>query len=361
MTTIFPHDHSTRDAIDLTIRARRLYWHKTVRINYTTDNLRRAQDSINIRSGNVMVCASEEAEKASNGHPYSYGRVIGIFHVDVSYTGKDAPTMGPFSKKAFGRVDVLWVRWYAFDLSKPWGLQARRLPRLSFVPAEQDDAFGFVDPGDVIRAAHIIPSFASGSTTNFLSFPNSLARPEGEESDYNSYHVGMYVLSLNNLVDVLLMLETCHGTRFSDRDMLMRYIGGGVGHISTQDASAAMRSHSQAYAGKLTREESEERVRLQEAGVIPNQPVAAQSSFHTDEDSDSDGSMLVDPDADDNSENDDWSIPSDSDDEDFDPYGQRWRYADKKSRPRPVAEEDVPDGLEDRDETEAEEQGYRVE
>lgn len=141
----------------------------------------------------------------------------------------------------------------------------------------------------------------------------------------------------------------------------MRYIGGGVGHISTQDASAVMRRHSQAYADELAREEAEERDCLQRDGMIPADPVPAPSTPRIDEGSDSESNETVLVDEEEDSDEDpDWSPASDSDDEDFDLYGQRWRYADEKSHPRPVSLEDVPDGLEDRDENDVEEQGYRA-
>ena len=57
----------------------RLYRHKVLRINYTTYDLRRAQDSLNPRThANVMVLAHEDDAEIS--HPYWYAWIIGIFH-----------------------------------------------------------------------------------------------------------------------------------------------------------------------------------------------------------------------------------------------------------------------------------------
>lgn len=197
LTTVFAGVRTSftpEERAGVTIRSRRFYSHKTVKINYTTDNLRRAQDSINTDTGNIMVCSSEEDEGESDGHPYMYGRVIGVFHLDVSYTGPGMETT-TFRDKRFQRMDVLWIRWYAFDASQPWGLRARRLPRVVFPPMHHRCAFGFVNPSHVIRAVHVIPSFASAPTSDPSICRPSLGRPGPEEEDFESYYVGMYVQS----------------------------------------------------------------------------------------------------------------------------------------------------------------------
>ncbi|KAJ8597800.1 hypothetical protein M405DRAFT_189408 [Rhizopogon salebrosus TDB-379] len=63
----------------------KIYRHKVLRVNYTTDDLRRAQDSLNPRTqADIMVLAHEHEDE--NPHPYWYARVIGVFHVNVRYT-----------------------------------------------------------------------------------------------------------------------------------------------------------------------------------------------------------------------------------------------------------------------------------
>jgi hypothetical protein len=51
------------------------------------------------------------------------------------------------------------------------------------------DAFG--DPGQVIQAAHMIPTFASGRGDSSLHCGKSLPRPEGELDDWEEHYVGM--------------------------------------------------------------------------------------------------------------------------------------------------------------------------
>jgi len=100
-------------------------------------------------------------------------------------------------------MEVLWVRWFKTDSNLPSGWTAARLPAVSFIIDEADeaDAYGFVNPQDVIRAAHIIPAFASDDITT--EFPDNSARcsvahshkeneePARKNSDYERYFVNM--------------------------------------------------------------------------------------------------------------------------------------------------------------------------
>ncbi|THU94749.1 hypothetical protein K435DRAFT_612598, partial [Dendrothele bispora CBS 962.96] len=63
----------------LTFENNRIYRHKVVRINHTTYDLRRDQDSINPRThADIMALAPP-----GSIHPLIYGRVIGVFHANV--------------------------------------------------------------------------------------------------------------------------------------------------------------------------------------------------------------------------------------------------------------------------------------
>ena len=62
----------------------RIYRHKVLRINYTTYDLRRAQDLLNLHMhADVMVLSHEDTEDIENPHPYWYARIISVFHVNV--------------------------------------------------------------------------------------------------------------------------------------------------------------------------------------------------------------------------------------------------------------------------------------
>ncbi|TBU36087.1 hypothetical protein BD309DRAFT_833225, partial [Dichomitus squalens] len=89
----------------------------------------------------------------------------------------------------------------------PGGFKARRLPRLKWA-ALDDDAFGFISPDQVLRAAHLMPAFAHGQSDAALPGYSVARREEEEDTDWNYHYVGI----------------------FADRDMFMRHYGGAVGH-----------------------------------------------------------------------------------------------------------------------------------
>ncbi|KAK0232203.1 hypothetical protein EDD85DRAFT_735974, partial [Armillaria nabsnona] len=102
----------------------------------------------------------------------------------------------------------LWVRWYGTEPGYRWGFKSARLPKIGFVPEDDEGAFGFVDPSLVLRACHLTPVFSAGRTRTLLDFSPSAARHPGEDKDWVNYYVMIFV----------------------DRDIYMRYVGGGIGH-----------------------------------------------------------------------------------------------------------------------------------
>ena len=222
------YTEAERDTIQIVDNT--LYRHKTLRVNYTTYDLRRQQDSINPRTHPDIMLLSHEDAASDDAHPYWYARVIGIFHVDVTHTG-------PLSKSSHKqRVNFLWIRWFGRDLPFKAGWQARRLHRIGFLNAKESGAFGFLDPALVVRGIHLIPAFAQGKTNELLSPARSVARmPFSETEDWQYHYVNMYVL--------LITLHNSHQTfnRFVDRDMFMRFLGGGVGHKATNALTIHLR------------------------------------------------------------------------------------------------------------------------
>ncbi|KAL0577345.1 hypothetical protein V5O48_004644 [Marasmius crinis-equi] len=186
----------------------RFYRHKKLKVNYTTYDLRRKSETISFRRRpHFMTLASGD----NPSHPYIYGRVLGIYHVNVMYLD-DNP-----ARRTIQRMEVLFVRWFEVDSSFPSGWRAKRLTRLQFLA--QEEAFGFVDPEAIIRASHLIPAFAHGRTGDLLQ-SDSLARL------YEHYIDGEYV---TEEVDWTYQYVNF----FADRDMMMRYRGGGIGHITS--------------------------------------------------------------------------------------------------------------------------------
>jgi hypothetical protein len=58
-------------------------------------------------------------------------------------------------------LQILWVRWYQYTSPMhTWTLT--KLDRIRFPPMADADAFGFLDPGDVMRACHIVLAYSKG-------------------------------------------------------------------------------------------------------------------------------------------------------------------------------------------------------
>lgn len=180
-------EYSAEERDSVQFVGNRLYRHKTLRVNYTTYDLRRQQDSINPRTHpDIMLLSHEDPSDEVNAHPYWYARIIGIFHVDVVHGG---PRSCSPSKR---RIDFLWLRWFGRDVSFKAGWTAKRLHRVGFLDANSPGAFGFLDPTMVIRGVHMISAFAHGQTAELLSPPRSVARlPLEEEADWRFHYVNM--------------------------------------------------------------------------------------------------------------------------------------------------------------------------
>jgi hypothetical protein len=139
--------HPDQEKSSILFKRNRLYHHNLVRFNYTTYDVRRAQDVINPRTPHHNIMLLQHAE----GHDdkYRYARVLGIHHINVVRSGNVYESR---------RIDFLFVRWYEVIQSHAWETCA--LGRVRFLPLMDPNAFGFVDPGAVLRACHIIPAFS---------------------------------------------------------------------------------------------------------------------------------------------------------------------------------------------------------
>ncbi|KAI0078258.1 hypothetical protein K474DRAFT_952383 [Panus rudis PR-1116 ss-1] len=197
MTLIF-HVAPNHYRASIHFESDRLYQHKVLRINYTTYDMRRAQDSINPRTHPFIMLYSPDP---TSKHPYWYAQVIHIFHAHVKRS----------RDKDYTRMDFLRVRWFGVDTSSPGGFDTQRLHSLGFISSAADGPFGFIDPKHVIRASHLIPHFSRGRTQELLG-PSSIRKPDDQDEDWDGYYVNMHV----------------------DRDMFMRYLGGGVGHAESE-------------------------------------------------------------------------------------------------------------------------------
>ena len=134
-------------------KGNKIYRHRLLRINYTTYDLQQEFDSINPRTDHCDIMLLSNLD---DDHPFCYARVLGIFHANIIYTG-----LGSKDFKS-RRIEFLWVRWFEViqDRFSLWEQLA--LDTVRFLPMDNKDAFDFVDPTNVLRGCHIIPSFADG-------------------------------------------------------------------------------------------------------------------------------------------------------------------------------------------------------
>ncbi|KAI0668987.1 hypothetical protein C8Q78DRAFT_933009, partial [Trametes maxima] len=184
--------------IPVAVNHERIYRHATAQINYTSYDVQREQDIIHPSMGKADVLVYtplEDTSSTSPPYPWCYARVLGIYHCNVLPPGELVPI----------RVEFVYVRW--FEPDGTGGSLTRRLERIRFVPwTDSGDAFGFIDPSHIIRACHLIPAFAHRRTAEYLPLRTQYQEDGG---DWKYYYVN----------------------RFVDRDMFVRYLGSGVGHL----------------------------------------------------------------------------------------------------------------------------------
>ncbi|KZP19824.1 hypothetical protein FIBSPDRAFT_665092, partial [Athelia psychrophila] len=200
-----PPDSCRAEEVIILGRHNRFFEHHILRVNYTSYDVRRDQDMVNAHSShcNIMVlCHSCGDLNATDSVSYRYARVIGAYHVNVIYNGPGRVNLQSH------RLEFLWVRWYDEIGREGDDWDSRRLSRLHFAHLQDEDAFGFLDPSDVLRGCHIIPRFSLNKVHGDSHGGWSpLAR---DQCDWKEYYIN----------------------RFVDRDMLMRYhFGYSVGHI----------------------------------------------------------------------------------------------------------------------------------
>ncbi|KAJ7799440.1 hypothetical protein B0H14DRAFT_3491588 [Mycena olivaceomarginata] len=195
------NEFTAGERFKLAIKNHRIYCHKILRVNYTSYDVRTGQDCLNPRTHSDIMYLAPDGDES---HPFSYAQIIGIFHADVVNT---APGANPKPES----MEFLWIRRYKLDRTWRGRFKKKQLFRLEFLPEADPDAFGFLNPDEVIRGTHIIPAFACGTTEDLLSSGSigCLPRPElTDDQDWQYYYVNFFV----------------------DRDMYMRYRGRGIGH-----------------------------------------------------------------------------------------------------------------------------------
>jgi hypothetical protein len=96
-------------------------------------------------------------EGITDVHPFSYARILGVFHCDIVHNDNGTLT-APIP------LSFLWVRRFCLDHSFTGGFKRKWVHCIEFLNKQAADAYGFVDPDEVIRASHLIPAFCHGPT-----------------------------------------------------------------------------------------------------------------------------------------------------------------------------------------------------
>lgn len=91
----------------------------------------------------------------------------------IRYSGQDSPS------HEVKCMDVLFVRWFGWEPGHRSGFSAHCLPRIGFLPEDDPDAFGFLDPNIVVYGVHLIPAFSLGKTEELLG--RSFARHANDD------------------------------------------------------------------------------------------------------------------------------------------------------------------------------------
>ncbi|KAF7323811.1 hypothetical protein MKEN_00602400 [Mycena kentingensis (nom. inval.)] len=203
-------DYTSDELLAIHFDRERVWTHSTLQVNYTTYDLQRDQDTINTRTRpNIMFLSTDEEDR----HPYQYAEVIAIGHARVKI-----PAM-PTHK----RMEFLYVRFYERVRSHRCIPEAERMPKLRYADYKAGDAFGFIDPDNIIRGVHIVPAFASGQTKDLLP-PLDIRPPSANDEDWRFYYVNGFVLLVHDRYRMLKINSVV------DRDMFMRYQHDAIGH-----------------------------------------------------------------------------------------------------------------------------------
>jgi hypothetical protein len=79
---------SDADRNTVRIHNNRIYSAKVLRVNYTTYDVRRGQDTLNPRTNSDVMVLS--ADTTPGAHPYWYAHILGVFHAQILHTGPAA-------------------------------------------------------------------------------------------------------------------------------------------------------------------------------------------------------------------------------------------------------------------------------
>ena len=128
-------------------------------------------------------CANLEASSDSNHlleHPFIYACILGVYHANVvrKFATTGAQNYNP------DRMEFLFVCWFMYlgPVNVQWA--NLKLDSLSFLPVNSEDAFGFIDPANVLRGSHILPWFRG---ERVHADQQGLSRLTNDKHDWRQY------------------------------------------------------------------------------------------------------------------------------------------------------------------------------
>lgn len=202
---------SSEETNNLLFKDNTIFSHRILRLNYTTYDVRRAEDVIHARTPHCNVMGLVQRKDDDDiTHPFWYARVVGIYHANMMYIGAGSRDY------RYRRMEFLLVRWYeCVDNQAGW--DSRRLDTLRFPVITSRRAFGFIDPADVLRGCHLIPKLAKGKV-DYLE-GDGMSKYAQDHQDWHLYYANRcvqftiysdpYFTSFIGSLDLLTVIWLC--------------------------------------------------------------------------------------------------------------------------------------------------------
>ena len=149
---LFPSelDRENRSPGNVLIKDDIIHKHIRLRVNYTSYDNQRESDTINPKSHPYILIPKVDCPK--KGEPYDYARMLSAFRVEVSY-------LDFYNPMRWECLDFLWIQRFQYFPASGSPFSTKRYPKI-----KQLAEFGFIDPAQVIRGAHLIPAFIDGQS-----------------------------------------------------------------------------------------------------------------------------------------------------------------------------------------------------
>lgn len=103
--------------VKVALQGNRIYNHKILRTEFITYDVQHGQDVIHVGTPQSNVMLLDEQYKQStrlSTHPYLYGKALGIYHANVSFSGRLPPRIKQDAINTFHRIDFVWICWYDY-------------------------------------------------------------------------------------------------------------------------------------------------------------------------------------------------------------------------------------------------------